>query len=110
MLSGPRVSEGRQVGRSVVGCPPQGFAGAARCTPIDSAVFVMSQSATFVSRATNAVFTDSAVASRTLILPFTLDSEFLNEYVPPLARELSQLLKSENGRLSTDASTVSRSP
>src|SRR5215213_6063721 len=103
MLSGPRVSEGTQVGSFVVGCSVQSFAGAARCTPMDSAVLVMSQSGTFVSMATNAVFTDSAVASRTLILLLMLDSEFLNEYVPPLARWVPQLLKSENGLVSTDA-------
>src|SRR5436309_1232126 len=97
MLSGPRVSEGRQSGSSVVGCSVQSFAGAARWTPIDPAVLLMSHSGILVSMDTNAVFTDFAVASRTLIGPFSLVSEFLKLYrwVVP-ARWLPQLLKSEN--------------
>src|SRR3954464_7559332 len=110
MLSGPSVSDGTQVGRSVFRGLSHSVVFAARCTPMSFAVFAMSQSGTFVSIATNAVFTEWAVASRTVSFFLTFDSEFLNEYVPPATRELPQLRKSEKGRVSMDASTTSRRP
>src|SRR5215212_3800634 len=94
MLNGPSVIDGAHVGRSVFRESLHSLVLAARWTPMSLAVFAISQSGTFVSIATNAVFTDSAVASRTVIFFLTFVSEFWKEYVVPTARLLPHSLKS----------------